>query len=73
MRHWHASMNRGENVGLGRNIQSSPDLSPHSKIDPYITSGFGVYHVNLSLTEPFNETVFSCDPFFGFCFRRLRR
>ena len=43
-------------------------LAPHSKIDPYVTSGFGVYHVNLSLTEPFNETVFACDPFFGFCF-----
>jgi opacity protein-like surface antigen len=43
-------------------------LSPRSKIDPYITGGFGVYHVNLSLTEPVNQTIFSCDPFFGFCF-----
>jgi opacity protein-like surface antigen len=43
-------------------------LNPHGKVDPYVTSGFGVYHVNLSLTEPFNETVFTCDPFFGFCF-----
>lgn len=43
-------------------------LNPHGKIDPYVTSGFGVYHVNLSLTEPFNETIFVCDPFFGFCF-----
>jgi len=43
-------------------------LNPHGKIDPYVTSGFGVYHVNLSLTEPFNETIFVCDPFFGFSF-----
>jgi opacity protein-like surface antigen len=43
-------------------------LNPRGKADVYTTAGFGVYHSNLSLTEPFNETNFVCDPFFGFCF-----
>jgi opacity protein-like surface antigen len=43
-------------------------FNPEGKVDVYTTGGFGVYHSNLSLTEPFNETTFVCDPFFGFCF-----
>lgn len=43
-------------------------FNPRGKVDVYTTAGFGLYHRNLSLTEPFNETVFVCDPFFGFCF-----
>jgi opacity protein-like surface antigen len=43
-------------------------FNPEGKFDVYTTAGFGVYHRNLSLTQPFNTTVFICDPFFGFCF-----
>jgi opacity protein-like surface antigen len=43
-------------------------LNSRGKFDVYTTAGYGLYHSNLSLTEPFNETIFVCDPFFGFCF-----
>jgi opacity protein-like surface antigen len=43
-------------------------FNPRGKVDFYTTAGFGVYHRDLILTEPFNTTVFVCDPFFNFCF-----
>lgn len=43
-------------------------FNPRGKFDVYTTAGFGLYHRNLSLTQPVNTTIFVCDPFFGFCF-----
>lgn len=41
---------------------------PHSKIQPYITAGYGLYHMNFTLTRPASVPTVFCDPFFGFCF-----
>ncbi len=44
-------------------------LAPHnSKIQPYITAGYGLYHLNFTLTRPTTVLTILCDPFFGFCF-----
>jgi opacity protein-like surface antigen len=39
-----------------------------SKIQPYVTAGYGLYHRNLTLTRPAVVGTLVCDPFFGFCF-----
>jgi len=43
-------------------------LAPHSRIDPYILAGYGLYHRGLTLTRPANVDTIFCDEFFGFCF-----
>lgn len=44
-------------------------LAPaHSKIQPYVTAGYGLYHMNFTLTAPATVPGIFCDPFFGFCF-----
>jgi opacity protein-like surface antigen len=43
-------------------------LAPQAKIDPYIIAGAGLYHRNLSLTQPANLQTIFCDPFFGYCY-----
>lgn len=43
-------------------------FSPHSRFDPYILAGYGLYHRGLTLTRPANVNTIFCDPFFGFCF-----
>ena len=37
-------------------------------VSPYVLGGPGVYHRNLSLTQPALVNTFYCDPFFGFCY-----
>jgi opacity protein-like surface antigen len=44
-------------------------LAPtHSHIEPYVTAGYGLYHRNLTLSQPAIVPTVVCDPFFGFCF-----
>jgi opacity protein-like surface antigen len=43
-------------------------FAPRSKLNPYVTSGFGLYHRNLTLTRPAVVNTVVCDFFFGFCF-----
>jgi opacity protein-like surface antigen len=43
-------------------------FAPHSRMNPYVTSGFGLYHRNLTLTRPVVVNTLVCDFFFGFCF-----
>lgn len=44
-------------------------LAPkQSAVQPYITAGYGLYHRNLTLTQPSTISTIVCDPFFGFCF-----
>lgn len=38
------------------------------KVQPYITAGYGLYHRNLTLTQPTTVSSVFCDPFFGFCY-----
>jgi opacity protein-like surface antigen len=38
-----------------------------SRVQPYFTAGYGLYHANLTLTQPSIVPTLSCDPFFGFC------
>ncbi|HET9405672.1 MAG TPA: outer membrane beta-barrel protein [Candidatus Sulfotelmatobacter sp.] len=42
-------------------------LPRRSPLNAYLTGGFGLYHRNLSLTQPTTVTSLFCDPFFG-CF-----
>jgi len=43
-------------------------LAPkESKLQPYITAGYGLYHLNFTLSEPTTIPTILCDPFFG-CF-----
>jgi opacity protein-like surface antigen len=46
-------------------------LFPRSRVDVYSTAGFGLYHRNLSLTQPATFSTFYCDPFFGYCYPAL--
>ena len=46
-------------------------LAPHHFIDPYILGGGGIYHRNLSLTQPATVQTIFCDPFFGYCYPAL--
>ena len=41
---------------------------PSSRIRPYITGGYGLYHLNFVVTQPSTVQSVFCDPFFGFCF-----
>lgn len=41
-----------------------------SKLRPYLTAGYGLYHRNLSLTRPAVVPALVCDPFFGICFQQ---
>jgi hypothetical protein len=43
-------------------------FAPHHFIDPYILGGAGIYHRNLSLTQPASVQTIFCDPFFGYCY-----
>lgn len=43
-------------------------FAPHSRIDPYVLAGYGLYHRGLTLTRPANVNTVFCDEFFGFCF-----
>jgi opacity protein-like surface antigen len=44
-------------------------LAPkESRVQPYGTAGYGLYHRNLTLTRPAVVPTLFCDPFFGFCF-----
>ena len=43
-------------------------FAPHSRMNPYVTSGFGLYHRNLTLTRAAVVNTLVCDFFFGFCF-----
>jgi opacity protein-like surface antigen len=43
-------------------------LAPRSRLDAYILGGPGLYHRNLSLTQPATFSTIFCDPFFGFCY-----
>ncbi|HZR56370.1 MAG TPA: outer membrane beta-barrel protein [Terriglobales bacterium] len=38
-----------------------------SRVQPYATAGYGLYHRNLTLSRPSSVGTFICDPFFG-CF-----
>jgi len=43
-------------------------LAPKSsRVQPYVTAGYGLYHLNFKLTEPTTVPTILCDPFFG-CF-----
>jgi opacity protein-like surface antigen len=42
-------------------------LPPRSRVNAYITGGYGLYHRNLTFTQPVVFNTFFCDPFFG-CF-----
>jgi len=42
-------------------------LFPRKKVDFYVLGGPGLYHSNLSLTQPTTATSLFCDPFLG-CF-----
>ena len=42
-------------------------LPRHSRVNAYTTAGFGLYHRNLTLTQPAITTGLICDFFFG-CF-----
>jgi opacity protein-like surface antigen len=45
------------------------NLAPRSsRVQPYITAGYGLYDRNLTLTRPTTVPSLVCDPFFGFCF-----
>lgn len=46
-------------------------LAPNRLIDPYILGGAGIYHRNLSLTQPATVQTIFCDPFFGYCYPAL--
>jgi hypothetical protein len=35
---------------------------------PYLTGGFGLYRLNLTLSQPTTVPAIVCDPFFGFCY-----
>lgn len=43
-------------------------FAPHRRVNPYVTSGFGLYHRNLTLTRPAVVNILVCDFFFGFCY-----
>lgn len=74
--HWGltnaALANFGEPGGYGDvwSLTLAPEirLAPRGKIDPYIIAGAGLYHRNLSLTQPANVQTIFCDPFFGYCY-----
>ena len=38
------------------------------RVDAYILAGTGLYHDNLSLTQPATFNTIYCDLFFGFCY-----
>jgi opacity protein-like surface antigen len=42
-------------------------LPPRSRFNAYGTAGFGLYHRDLTFTQPVTFNTFFCDPFFG-CF-----
>lgn len=43
-------------------------LAPsRNSVQPYITAGYGLYHRNVTLTQPAVVPALVCDPFFGFC------
>ena len=43
-------------------------VAPHSRVDPYLMAGTGLYHRNLNFTKPSTFTTIYCDPFFGYCY-----
>ena len=43
-------------------------FSPRNRVDLYTFGGPGLYHRNLSLTQPTTVTTIYCDPFFGYCY-----
>jgi len=44
-------------------------LAPEaSKIQPYLTAGYGLYHMSFVVTRPSTVSTLFCDAFFGFCF-----
>jgi len=38
------------------------------KLQPYITAGYGLYHQNLTLTQPAIVRTLVCNRFWGYCF-----
>jgi len=40
-------------------------LPARSPVNAYVTGGFGLYHRNLTLTQPVAVNTVFCDPFFG--------
>jgi Outer membrane protein beta-barrel domain len=57
----------GGSVGVW-NLSFQPQwhLAPRrSRANAYATGGFGIFHRNLSLTQPAVATSIYCDPFFG--------
>lgn len=45
-------------------LRAAPRIS---KVQPYVTGGFGLYHMSLTLTQPANVPTIFCGGFFG-CF-----
>ena len=74
--HWGltnaALANFGQPGGYGDvwSLTFAPEirLAPRERIDPYLIAGAGLYHRNLSLTQPANLQTIFCDPFFGYCY-----
>ena len=42
-------------------------LRPRARFNAYVTGGYGLYHRDLTFTQPVIFSTFFCDPFFG-CF-----
>lgn len=42
-------------------------MKPRSRFNAYVTGGYGLYHRDLTFTQPVLVNTFFCDPFFG-CF-----
>jgi len=43
-------------------------LAPSSsKVQPYVTGGYGLYHLNFEVSHPTTVPTIVCDAFFGFC------
>jgi opacity protein-like surface antigen len=43
-------------------------FTPDGPVDFYTTAGVGVYHRDISLTQPTNVSTIFCDPFYGVCY-----
>jgi len=47
-------------------------LAPsNSKVQPYLTGGYGLYHLNFEVSHPAVVQTVVCDGFLGFCFPAL--
>ncbi len=46
-------------------VRLAPSSSP---IRPYVTGGYGLYHLNFTLSRPTTVPTVFCGGFFGFCF-----